>query len=63
MSLVPQHSREMKAASLPAKKPRKSRAPKAVRPRMTRALAEERAVGDPRAPKFDGVAFLRSLKK
>jgi hypothetical protein len=53
----------MKAASLPAKKPRKSRAPKAVRPRMTRALAEERAVGDPRAPKFDGVAFLRSLKK
>lgn len=32
-------------------------------PRMTRSLAEKRAVGDPKAPRFDGVAFLRSLKK
>lgn len=32
-------------------------------PRMTRPLAEKRAVGDAKAPKFDGVAFLRSLKK
>lgn len=34
-----------------------------TRPRMTRELAEARAVGDPSKPKFDGVAFLRSLKK
>jgi hypothetical protein len=34
-----------------------------IRPRMTRELAEARAVGDPSKPKFDGVAFLRSLKK
>jgi len=32
------------------------------RPRMTRRLAEKRAVGDSKAPKFDGVAFLRSLR-
>jgi hypothetical protein len=38
----------------PAEKPR---------PRMTRELAEARAVGDPTKPKFDGVAFLRTLKK
>ncbi len=31
--------------------------------RMIRQLAEKRAVGDPKAPKFDGVAFLRTLKK
>ncbi|MHB8520041.1 MAG: hypothetical protein ACYDH9_04725 [Limisphaerales bacterium] len=31
--------------------------------RMTKSLARARAVGDPKAPKFDGVAFLRSLKK
>lgn len=30
---------------------------------MTRRLAEERAVGDAKAPKFDGVVFVRSLKK
>jgi hypothetical protein len=36
---------------------------KSRRPRMTRKLAEARAVGDPKAPKFDGVAFLKSLKK
>ena len=36
---------------------------KGVRPRMTRALAEERAVGDPSSPAFDGTAFLKSLKK
>ena len=30
---------------------------------MTRRLAEERAVGEAKAPKFDGVAFVRSLKK
>jgi hypothetical protein len=32
------------------------------RPKMTRKLAEARAVGSNRA-KFDGAAFLRSLKK
>lgn len=31
--------------------------------RMTRRLAEKRAVGDASKPKFDGVALLRSLKK
>ena len=36
---------------------------KGVRPKMTRGLAEERAVGDPKAAKFDGVAFLKTLKK
>jgi len=36
---------------------------KGVRPRMTPALAEERSVGDPSAPAFDGTAFLKSLKK
>lgn len=36
---------------------------KGVQPRMTRALAAARAVGDPEAPAFDGTAFLRSLKK
>lgn len=34
-----------------------------VRPRMTCALAEKRAVGDSRLPKFDGVKFIQSLKK
>jgi hypothetical protein len=34
-----------------------------ARPRMTRRLAEQRAVGDDRKPLFDGTAFLRSLKK
>jgi hypothetical protein len=32
-------------------------------PQMTRELAEARAVGDPSKPKYDGVAFLRTLKK
>ncbi len=32
-------------------------------PRMTRKLAEERAVGDSSAPLFDGVSFLKSLKR
>ncbi|HTV42260.1 MAG TPA: hypothetical protein VMF08_16945 [Candidatus Sulfotelmatobacter sp.] len=36
---------------------------KSARPRMTRKIAERRAVGDPKAPKFDGTAFLASLKK
>lgn len=36
---------------------------KSSRPRMTRELAEQRAVGDADEPKFDGAAFLRSLKK
>jgi hypothetical protein len=36
---------------------------KSSRPRMTRKLAEARAVGDPNGPKFDGTAFLASLKK
>jgi len=37
--------------------------PKPASLRMTRQLAAKRAVGDPNAPKFDGVAFLRTLKK
>jgi hypothetical protein len=41
----------------------KSHAAKAGRLRMTRRLAEKRAVGDASKPKFDGVALLRSLKK
>ena len=36
---------------------------KTARLRMTRQLAEKRAVGDAKAPKFDGAAFLRNLKK
>ncbi len=36
---------------------------KSSRPRMTRELALKRAVGDSADPKFDGVAFLKSLKK
>jgi hypothetical protein len=41
----------------------KPRAAKDARLRMTRRLAEKRAVGDASKPKFDGVALLRSLKK
>jgi hypothetical protein len=33
------------------------------RPRMTRKLAEARAVGSANAAKFDGTAFLATLKK
>lgn len=36
---------------------------KSAKPKMTRKLAEARAVGDPKAAKFDGAAFLVSLKK
>ena len=36
---------------------------KAARPRMTSALAEKRSVGAPGGKTYDGVAFLRSLKK
>jgi hypothetical protein len=36
---------------------------KSVRPKMTRKLAEARAVGNPKGPRFDGTAFLASLKK
>ena len=36
---------------------------KTQRPKMTRKLAEARAVGDARASKFDGTAFLKSLKR
>ena len=50
--------RSMKAA---AHKPNR-RAAEKVRPRMTRELAEARAVGGGKG-KFDGVAFLRTLKK
>jgi len=32
-------------------------------PRMTRQLAESRAVGDRKVKKFDGVKFLQGLKK
>ncbi|MDB6040516.1 MAG: hypothetical protein JWM99_4357 [Verrucomicrobiales bacterium] len=34
-----------------------------ARPRMTSALARQRSVGDAISPQFDGVAFLRGLKK
>lgn len=36
---------------------------KARKPRMTRDLAEKRAVGNPKGRKFNGTAFLASLKK
>jgi len=36
---------------------------KSRRPRMTRKLAEARAVGSIGASKFDGTVFLASLKK
>ena len=36
---------------------------KSQRPRMTRNLAEERAVGGVSDRKFDGTAFLAALKK
>jgi antitoxin (DNA-binding transcriptional repressor) of toxin-antitoxin stability system len=36
---------------------------KSKQPRMTKALAEARAVGDARRGKFDGVSFLKLLKK
>jgi antitoxin (DNA-binding transcriptional repressor) of toxin-antitoxin stability system len=34
-----------------------------AKPRMTRKLAEAFAVGDSKGSKFDGTAFLASLKK
>lgn len=36
---------------------------KSSRPKMTRELAEERAVGNAKRSGFDGTAFLTSLKK
>ena len=36
---------------------------KSPRPKMTRKLAEERAVGEAKGSRFDGTAFLASLKK
>ncbi|MBM3883078.1 MAG: hypothetical protein FJ387_25745 [Verrucomicrobia bacterium] len=36
---------------------------KGRRPRMTRTLAEQRAVGDPRDRSFDGTEFLKSMRK
>jgi hypothetical protein len=36
---------------------------KGRRPKMTRKLAEERAVGSVGGSKFDGTAFLATLKK
>ena len=36
---------------------------KSSQPKMSRELAEKRAVGDSKAPRFDGTAFLSSLKK
>ncbi len=36
---------------------------KSVRPRMTAALAEQRAVGESKRAAFDGTAFLKTLKK
>ena len=36
---------------------------KCMRPRMTRKLAEARAIGNSGSPAFDGTAFLVSLKR
>jgi antitoxin (DNA-binding transcriptional repressor) of toxin-antitoxin stability system len=36
---------------------------KGVRPKMTRALAEARAVGDAKAPKIDSLKVILALKK
>jgi antitoxin (DNA-binding transcriptional repressor) of toxin-antitoxin stability system len=36
---------------------------KSARPKMTRKLAEMRAVGNAGTPHFDGTVFLASLKK
>jgi hypothetical protein len=36
---------------------------KTLRPKMTRKLAELRAVGNPKAASFDGPVFLATLKK
>lgn len=36
---------------------------KGARPRMTMALAEKRSIGKAKGAKFDGVAFLKSLKR
>jgi antitoxin (DNA-binding transcriptional repressor) of toxin-antitoxin stability system len=36
---------------------------KGSRPKMTRKLAETRAIGDSKDSSFDGTAFLASLKK
>jgi hypothetical protein len=36
---------------------------KSARPRMTKSLAQKRAIGTAQDPKYDGTAFLRSLKK
>jgi len=55
----PEHnSTSMKAT---ARRSSRKRAEK-IRPRMTREIAETRAVGGGKG-KFDGVAFLRTLKK
>jgi hypothetical protein len=53
----------MKATPNKATAKAKVKAEEAPRLRMTRELAEARAVGDPSKPKFDGVALLRSLKR
>jgi hypothetical protein len=47
----------------PIKEKPKVPASKVVTPKMTRELAEARAVGDSKRPKFDGTAFLAKLKK
>jgi antitoxin (DNA-binding transcriptional repressor) of toxin-antitoxin stability system len=36
---------------------------KSQKPKMTRQLAEERSIGNPANPSFDGTLFLSSLKK
>ena len=36
---------------------------KSSRPKMSRDLAEKRAIGNSKGPCFDGTAFLASLKK
>ena len=56
----------MKAASATEATTNGHTTPRARKPnrlRMTRRLAEKRAVGDASKPKFDGVALLRTLKK
>jgi hypothetical protein len=65
-SKIPHNTNEMKNRKhlMPAPKGKsKFGANKSARPKMTAKIAELRAVGDPKRPKFDGTAFLASLRK
>ena len=56
-------NQQMKAVLETSQSETKLRSRKPRRLQMTKQLARQRAVGNPKAPKFDGAAFLRSLKK